>query len=99
MLSRFIIDNQIEDVEGIKDFNIDNYKYNKKLSSPLENVMSQLKENNYEVVLIGAGVRRDDDHFLTFEKLVNVVHEFAPNSKIAFNTGPTDSDAAVQRWA
>ncbi len=43
-------------------------------------------------------MRKDDDHFLTFEKLVNVVHEHAPTARIAFNTGPTDSDAAVERW-
>jgi hypothetical protein len=50
-------------------------------------------------VLIGAGVRKDDDQFLVFEMLVNVVHEFAPQARIAFNTGPTDSDSAIQRWA
>lgn len=58
-----------------------------------------LKNATYDVVLIGAGVRKDDDHFLVFEKLVNVVHEHAPNARIAFNSGPTDSDIAVQRWA
>ena len=58
-----------------------------------------LKENNFDVVMIGAGVRKDDDHFLIFEKLVNIVHEHAPNTRIAFNTGPMDSDAAIQRWA
>lgn len=58
-----------------------------------------LKATAYDVVMIGAGVRKDDDHFLVFETLVNVVHEHAPKARIAFNTGPTDSDAAVQRWA
>jgi len=58
-----------------------------------------LKDTSFDVVMIGAGVRKDDDHFLVFEKLVNVVHELAPQTRIAFNTGPTDSDAAVQRWA
>lgn len=57
-----------------------------------------LKKTSYDVVLIGAGVRKDDDHFLVFERLVNVVHEYAPSARIAFNTGPTDSDIAVQRW-
>ena len=42
-------------------------------------------------------VRKDDDHFLVFEQLVNTVHEHAPQARMAFNTGPTDSDAAVQR--
>ena len=58
-----------------------------------------LKGSAFDIVMIGAGVRRDDDHFLVFEQLVNVVHEHAPHARIAFNTGPTDSDAAVQRWA
>lgn len=64
-----------------------------------EQLEKTLKEAAYDVVLIGAGVRKDDDHFLIFEKLVNVVHEHAPKARIAFNTGPTDSDAAIQRWA
>lgn len=63
-----------------------------------EQLAQTLRDNSYDVVLIGAGVRKDDDHFLVFERLVNVVHEYAPQSRIAFNTGPTDSDAAVQRW-
>lgn len=64
-----------------------------------DEVTETLKQNTYDVVLIGAGVRRDDDQFLVFERLVNVVHEHAPKARIAFNTGPTDSDAAVRRWA
>ncbi len=58
-----------------------------------------LQEATYDVVMIGAGVRKNEDHFLIFETLVNVVHEHAPKARIAFNTGPTDSDAAIQRWA
>ena len=64
-----------------------------------DQVIKVLNEKAFDVVLIGAGVRKDDDHFFVFEKLVNVVHEYAPQARIAFNTGPTDSDAAVQRWA
>lgn len=64
-----------------------------------DQVENTLKEAAYDVVLIGAGVRKDDDHFLLFEKLVNVVHEHAPGARIAFNTGPVDSDAAILRWA
>lgn len=57
-----------------------------------------LNKTAFDVVLIGAGVRKDDDHFLVFEKLVNIVHQHAPQAHIVFNTGPTDSVAAVQRW-
>ena len=58
-----------------------------------------LKTQSFDIVMIGAGVRKDDDHFLVFERLVNVVHELVPQARIAFNTGPTDSDAAILRWA
>lgn len=50
------------------------------------------------VVLIGAGVRTAPQHFLLFEKLLNVVHEHAPNAKLCFNTRPTDTVEAVLRW-
>jgi hypothetical protein len=62
-------------------------------------VAGMLKGRSFDVVLIGAGVRKDDEHFLVFERLINVVHEHAPHARMAFNTGPTDSAAAVQRWA
>jgi hypothetical protein len=60
---------------------------------------AHLEGEDFAVVMIGAGVRRDDEHFLVFERLVNVVHAKAPRARIAFNTGPTDSAEAVRRWA
>ena len=53
----------------------------------------------FDAVLIGAGVRTAPDHFLLFEKLINAVHRHAPQAAICFNTNPTDTAAAVQRWA
>jgi hypothetical protein len=35
---------------------------------------------------------------LLFEKLINPVHARAPNAKICFNTTPSDTVEAVQRW-
>jgi hypothetical protein len=52
----------------------------------------------YGCVLIGAGVRTDDEYVLLFETLLNVVHTHASKAKICFNTGPFDSVNAVQRW-
>jgi DNA-binding LacI/PurR family transcriptional regulator len=59
---------------------------------------NQLKQKQFDCVLIGAGVRANPNNFLLFEKLVNVVHEHAPRAKICFNTVPSDTAAAVQRW-
>ena len=57
-----------------------------------------LEKERVDCVMIGAGVRLDAEQFLLFEKVINVVHRHAPDAAICFNTGPTDSAAAVQRW-
>ncbi|MGA2583661.1 MAG: hypothetical protein ABSG31_10330 [Tepidisphaeraceae bacterium] len=61
-------------------------------------VKSQLKENRYDCVLIGAGVRINPSNFLLFEKLVNIVHEYAPQAKLCFNQLPSDTAEAIKRW-
>lgn len=62
-------------------------------------VKEALNQEHYDCVLIGAGVRTVDEHFIVFERLVNAVHESAPDAKICFNTNPGDTAEAVQRWA
>lgn len=62
-------------------------------------VKEALAEKRYDLVLIGAGVRALPEHFLLFEKLVNVVHADAPQAKLCFNTRPDDTREAVQRWS
>lgn len=63
-----------------------------------ETVSDALSKTAYDCVLIGAGVRTIDEHFFVFEKLVNAVHHSAPTAKICFNTNPSDTSEAVQRW-
>ena len=61
-------------------------------------VLGQLKRKRFDCVLIGAGVRTIPKHFILFEKLINVVHANAPRAKLCFNTKPSDTAEAVQRW-
>ena len=61
-------------------------------------VQSQLQQQRFDCILIGAGVRTVPSNFLLFEKLVNVVHEHAPQARICFNTLPSDTAEAVKRW-
>jgi len=61
-------------------------------------VLEQLRQKEYDCIMIGAGVRTMPQHFLLFEKLINLVHEHAPRAKLCFNTRPTDTTEAVQRW-
>jgi uncharacterized oxidoreductase len=58
-----------------------------------------LEDKQYDVVLIGAGVRTPTAYLSLFEKLINIVHEYAPKSRICFNTRPDDTTEAVLRWA
>jgi hypothetical protein len=59
---------------------------------------SQLEQKRFDCILIGAGVRTNPSNFILFEKLINVVHEHAPQSKLCFNTMPSDTAEAVKRW-
>ncbi len=61
-------------------------------------VLEELQQKPYDCVMIGAGVRVMPTHFLLFEKLINLVHANAPQAKFCFNTKPTDTAEAVQRW-
>jgi hypothetical protein len=61
-------------------------------------VRGQLKQKLFDCVLIGAGIRTMPSKFLLFEKLVNVVHEHAPQAKLCFNMKPSDMAEAVRRW-
>ena len=61
-------------------------------------VTAELKKRRYDCILIGAGVRDVPSNLILFEKLINIIHEQAPNSKICFNTNPSDTLAALQRW-
>ena len=59
---------------------------------------SLLTKKRRDCVLIGAGVRTVPEYLHLFEALVNTFHEFEPNAKLCFNSGPFDSVDAVQRW-
>ena len=61
-------------------------------------VQSQLEQEEFDCILIGAGVRTNPSNFLLFEKLINVVHEHAPRARLCFNTLPSDTAEAVKRW-
>ena len=61
-------------------------------------VTRRLSDKSFDCVVIGAGIRTIPAYFLLFEKLVNVVHRHAPAARLCFNTKPSDTAEAVQRW-
>ncbi len=69
------------------------------LGETAERVLEEkLRTRAYDSVLIGAGIRVIPSSFLLFEKVINVVHANAPQAKLCFNTKPSDTAEAVQRW-
>ena len=70
------------------------------LGETAESVVSDmLSRENFECIMIGAGIRILPQHTVLFEKIINAVHQKAPpSSKICFNTNPGDSAEAVLRW-
>ena len=70
------------------------------LGETAESVVSdRLSRENFDCIMIGAGVRLVPQHTVLFEKIINSVHQKAPpSSKICFNTNPGDSAEAVLRW-
>jgi hypothetical protein len=57
-----------------------------------------LQAQDFDCVLIGAGLRLPGERLVLFEKILNLVHRLAPRAAICFNTTPADSLEAVQRW-
>ncbi len=78
---------------GVKTLYVDDGK------SAETTLADELRNNQYDCIMIGAGLRTVPPYFLLFEKLMNVVHRHAPPStKICFNTNPMDTAEAVKRW-
>ena len=57
-----------------------------------------LAAKRYDAVMIGAGVRTLPEHFLLFERIINLVHTSAPGAKLCFNNSPDTTVAAIRRW-
>jgi hypothetical protein len=57
-----------------------------------------LGAKHYDCVVIGAGLREPRERLLLFERIINLVHLSAPQTRICFNTTPADTAEAVQRW-
>ena len=61
-------------------------------------IENELRSRRFDCVLIGAGLREPAQHLLLFEKVINLVHRFAPDARIAFNSSPADTAEAIMRW-
>ncbi|MGV9211612.1 hypothetical protein ACTFTM_07095 [Micromonospora sp. RB23] len=61
-------------------------------------VVEALKRKDYTCVVVGGGLRKHEPLLLLFEKVVNLVRQWAPDAAIAFNGSPVDTADAALRW-
>jgi hypothetical protein len=59
---------------------------------------AQLAKAAYDCVVIGGGLRLPPKSLPFFERVVNTVHQGAPQAAIAFNTRPEDTWEVAARW-
>ena len=60
-------------------------------------VAAALRARPWECVVIGGGVRNEDQLKL-FEQVLNLVRRYAPDAAIAFDSTPADTFDAAARW-
>lgn len=60
-------------------------------------LVAALTERAWDVVVVGAGIRRTEQLLPLFEQTVNLIRRHAPQAGIAFNTSGGDSVEAARR--
>ena len=65
---------------------------------PEATLVPALSEREWDVVVIGGGIRKTDPLVSLFEQVVSLIRQHAPKAAIAFNTSGGDSVEAAQRW-
>jgi hypothetical protein len=58
---------------------------------------AQLAKTAYDCVVVGGGPRLPPKSLPFFERVVNAIHQGAPQAAIAFNTRPEDTAEAAAR--
>jgi len=66
-------------------------------SDTLEALQLDLSNNNYDCVMVGAGIRRRPETLFLFETIVNMIHFSSPDTKICFNADVHDTIQAIKR--
>ncbi len=68
-------------------------------SDELEAVVTRaLDSRQWEVVVVGGGLRHVEGRPELFERIVNLVHRHAPGAAIAFSSAPGGTFEAAARW-
>ncbi|MFF9982429.1 hypothetical protein [Streptomyces erythrochromogenes] len=60
-------------------------------------LIASLTVRHWDVVVVGAGIRKAEQLLPLLEQIVNLIHRHPPDAVIAFNTGVGDSLEAARR--
>ncbi|MEU9081407.1 hypothetical protein [Streptomyces sp. NPDC048357] len=60
-------------------------------------LVAALTERQWDVVVVGGGIRKTEQLLPLFEQIVDLIRRHAPRAAIAFNTGVGDSLEAARR--
>jgi hypothetical protein len=96
VLVRAHIDAQLQEVQ-LAGFEVTSCLIDPRRSPDVE-IASVLNANNFDCVVVGAGLRSGPERLELFERIVNLIHELAPKAKLCFNSSPGDTVQAVRRW-
>ena len=56
-----------------------------------------LEARQWDCVIVGGGIRKEDEQLELFECIINMVRDHASQAPIAFNSSPNDLACAVAR--
>ncbi|TAH26890.1 MAG: hypothetical protein EAZ07_03165 [Cytophagales bacterium] len=66
-------------------------------SNPSEKLLEELTTNQFDCILVGAGLRKRPDQLQLLQTLINIVHEHAIGAKICFNEDVHDTVESVTK--
>lgn len=61
-------------------------------------IRNHLATGSFGLAMIGAGVRLQPEYTVLFERIINVLHDAAPDIRFCFNTSPETTTDALRRW-
>ncbi|MFJ2738667.1 hypothetical protein ACIO3O_03265 [Streptomyces sp. NPDC087440] len=67
-------------------------------ASAESSLVASLTKQPWDVVVVGAGIRKTEQLLPLFEQIVNLIRRHAPQAAIAFNTSGGDTVETAQRW-
>jgi len=65
--------------------------------SSVDPLSTLLQKQEFDVILVAAGIRGLPEHTLLFESIMNVIHQGASSASLCFNSHPTNALEAILR--